>query len=125
MEAAEEIVALIADESYASEEMAEKAAHKNTGLITTGLCGRKPREIPTQFSLSDDDYTVAKCLKDTRQKSASISCRLIPFRFLLIDYCENCPHQKECKAKIKAHTAVLIFSFGVTGPCSRSHQTKG
>ena len=47
-ETAEETEAWIADGAYASEELAELAADKNIGLLTTGLRGRKPREILTQ-----------------------------------------------------------------------------
>lgn len=50
-EVTEETTVLIADGAYSSEELAEKAAE-----ITTGLCGRKPRGILTQFKLSKDCF---------------------------------------------------------------------
>lgn len=70
-EAAEETVALIVDRSYASEELAEKATDKTIGLITTGLRVRKPREILTQFKLSENDHTITECPEGHTPRSNS------------------------------------------------------
>ncbi len=93
--ASEETVALIADGSYASEELAEKAADKNIGLITTGLRGRKPRGILTQFKLSEDGHTVAECPEGHTPRSSSY-IRQTDSIWVSFDRCccENCQHQK-------------------------------
>lgn len=51
----DDVTALIADGAYASEDLAAQAADKNIGLITTGLRGRKPGEILTQFAFPKTD----------------------------------------------------------------------
>ena len=65
------MTAIIADGAYASEDLAVQAADKNIGLITTGLRGRKPREILTQFVLSEDSRTVTQCPEGHVPKSSS------------------------------------------------------
>ena len=112
-ETAEETEAWIADGAYASEELAELAADKNIGLLTTGLRGRKPREILTQFKLSEDGHAVTECPEGHTPRSSSYIRQTNSIRVSFQRCCcENCPHQKECNAKIKARTAVLIFSLG-------------
>ena len=65
------MTAIIADGAYASEDLAAQAAGKNIGLITTGLRGRKPRQILTQFVLSEDGHTIMKCPAGHVPKSSS------------------------------------------------------
>lgn len=52
-EVSEETSALITDGAYASEETSRLAADKNMDLLTTGLLGRKPKEILGQFELDE------------------------------------------------------------------------
>ena len=112
-ETAEETEAWIADGAYASEELAELAADKNIGLLTTGLRGRKPREILTQFKLSEDGHAVTECPEGHTPRSSSYIRQTNSIRVSFQRCCcENCPHRKECNAKIKSRTAVLIFSLG-------------
>ncbi len=59
-EVSEEIVVLIADTAYASE-LAGLAADQNIGILTTGLRGRKTREILTQFVYSEDGLSILRC----------------------------------------------------------------
>lgn len=109
----EETTTLIADGAYASEELAKQAAEKNIGLITTGLRGRKPREILTQFKLSEDGHTVTECPEGHTPKSSSYIRQSNSIRVSFLRCCcENCPHRKECNVKIKTRTAVLILSLG-------------
>ena len=101
-ETTDEVTAIIADGSYASEDLAAQAADKNIGLITTGLRGRKPREILTQFVLSEDGHSVTKCPEGHTPKSSSYIRQSDSIRVSFPRCCcENCPHQKECNAKIK------------------------
>ena len=70
-ETAEETEAWIADGAYASEELAELAADKNIGLLTTGLRGRSS-SFPRTVMLSQN------VLKDTRPEAVPTSGRPIP-----------------------------------------------
>ena len=107
------MTALIADGAYASEELAAQAAEKNIGLLTTGLRGRKPREILTRFKLSEDGRTVTECPEGHVPKSSSYIRLTNSIRAAFPRCCcENCPHSKECNVQIKTRTAVLIISFG-------------
>jgi len=109
----EETTALIADGAYASDELARKAAEKNIGLITTGLRGRKPREILTKFKLSEDGQAVMECPEGHIPKSSSYIRQTDSIRVSFPRCCcESCPHKEACNAKIKARTAVLILSLG-------------
>ena len=112
-EASEEMMVLIADGAYASNELAEKAADKNIGLITTGLRGRNPREILTRFLLSEDGHRITECPEGHKPKSSSYIRQTDSIRASFPRCCcENCPHQQECNVKLKPRTAVLIFSLG-------------
>lgn len=109
----EKTVAMIADTAYASKELDEKAAEKNIGILTTGLRGRKPREILTQFELSEDGSSVIKCPEGHAPKNSSYIHQSDSIRISFPRCCcENCPHQKECNAKIKPRTAVVMLSLG-------------
>ncbi len=124
-ETAEETEAWIADGAYASEELAELAADKNIGLLTTGLRGRKPREILTQFKLSDDDRFVTECPEGYTPRSSSYIRQSNSIRVSFQRCCcENCPHQKECNAKIRSRTAVIIFSLGALDPTEEAIRRK-
>ena len=112
-EATDDVTAIIADGAYASEELAAQAADKNIGLITTGLRGRKPREILTQFVLSEDGRTVTRCPEGHVPKSSSYIWQSDSIRISFPRCCcEKCSHQRECNAKIKKRTALVILSLG-------------
>ena len=112
-EAADDVTAIIADGAYASEDLAVQAADKNIGLITTGLRGRKPREILTQFVLSEDSRTVTRCPEGHVPKSSSYIRQSDSIRVSFPRCCcEKCPHRKECNAKIKERTSLVILSLG-------------
>ena len=112
-ETSEERATLITDGAYASEELAEMAAEKNIELITTGLRGRKPREILTQFRLSEDGHSVTECPEGHTPKSSSYIRQTDSVRVSFPRCCcESCPHREACNAKIKVRTAVLILSLG-------------
>jgi hypothetical protein len=112
-EATDDVTAIIADGAYAREDLAVQAADKNIGLITTGLRGRKPREILTQFVLSEDGRTVTQCPEGHVPKSSSYIRQSDSIRISFPRCCcEKCSHQKECNAKIKKRTALVILSLG-------------
>ena len=112
-EISEETTGIITDGAYASEELSRIAAKKNIGLITTGLRGRKPREILTKFVLSEDGHSVLNCPEGYTPKSNSYIRKSDSIRISFPRCCcENCPHRKECNAKIKKRTAVIFLSLG-------------
>ena len=109
---AEETVALIADGAYASEELSQRAAEKNIGLLTTGLRGRKPREILTQFEFSEDGHSVTKCPAGHEPKSSSYIWQTNSIRVSFLRcHCESCPHRTECNVKLKTRTALILLSL--------------
>ena len=67
----EETTALIADGAYASEETSRLAADKNIGLLTTGLLGRKPKEILGQFVIDETGQKITSCPAGNSPKSGS------------------------------------------------------
>ena len=108
------VTLMTADGAYASEELERLAEEKNILIVTTGLRGRGPREILTQFKLSDDRHTVLECPEGYVPKASSYIHQSNSIRVSFPRCCcENCPHQQECNAKIKARTAVLFVSLGV------------
>ena len=107
------VASAAADGAYASEEMEKQAEEKNILLVTTGLRGRGPREILTQFKLSDDRHTVIECPEGHKPKTSSYIRQSNSIRVSFPRCCcENCPHQKECNAKINARTSVVFLSLG-------------
>lgn len=109
----EETVALIADGAYAGEEITRHAADKNIGLLTTGLRGRKPREILTKFKFSEDGKSVTKCPEGHTPKSSYYIWQTNSIRVSFPRCCcESCPHRTECNASIKARTSLIILSLG-------------
>lgn len=124
--AADDVTAIIADGAYASEDLAAQAAEKNIGLITTGLRGRKPREILTQFVLSEDGHTVMKCPEGHTPKNSSYIRQSDSIRVSFPRCCcENCPHQQECNAKIKTRTALVFLSLGALAHTEEAIRRKG
>ena len=112
-EVQEESTALITDTAYAGDKISELAADKNFGLITTGLRGRKPREILNEFVLSEDGLSVVSCPEGHATKSSSYITQSDSIRASFPRCCcENCPRRSECNAKIKTKTAVVLISLG-------------
>ena len=109
-EISEEGVALITDGAYASEEAARLAAGKNIGLFTTGLLGRKPKEILGKFVVDETGNRITSCPAGNHPKSGSYikqtdSIRVSFYR----NQCEGCPYQSECRPNIKTKTATLTI----------------
>ena len=109
----EETVALITDGAYGGDGICAMASGKNISLITTGLRGRKPREILTQFQLTEDGHGVIACPNGHTPKTSSYVKQTNSVRASFSRCCcENCPHRKECNAKIKKRTALVLISLG-------------
>lgn len=106
----EETTALITDGSYASEEASKLAADKNIGLLTTGLLGRKPKEILGQFKVDETGHSVTMCPAGNSPKSGSYIKQTDSIRVSFHKHqCEGCPYQSECKPNIKSRTASLLI----------------
>lgn len=109
-EISEETVALITDGAYASEEASRLAADKNIGLLTTGLLGRKPKEILGKFKVDETDYKVTSCPAGNSPKSGSYIKQTDSIRVSFHKHqCEGCPYQSECNPDIKSRTASLLI----------------
>lgn len=112
-ERSDNVTLLTADGAYASKELEQQAEEKNILLVTTGLRGRGPREILTQFRLSDDRRTVLECPEGHAPKTSWYIRQTNAIRVSFPrGCCESCPHQKECNAKLKPQTAVVFLSLG-------------
>ena len=106
----EETTALIADGAYASEETSGLAAGKNIGLLTTGLLGRKPKEILGRFTIDETGHKVTSCPAGNSPKSGSYINRTDSIRVSFHKHqCEGCPYQSECSPDIKSRTASLLI----------------
>lgn len=102
---------LIADGAYSSEEIARTAAEKNISIVTTGLLGRQPRPILSEFQLDESGHLVISCPAGNAPKSCSFSPSNNSIRVSFPrECCEGCPHREACSAQIKPRSAVIIFS---------------
>jgi len=107
-EPAEDVAAIIADGAYASEEVSALAAEKNIAILTTSALGRSPREILSQFRLTDDGLHVASCPEGYEARSSSYVSQTDSIRASFPrSCCENCEHREECLASLKPRTAMV------------------
>lgn len=106
----DETIALITDGAYAGEENEALAAEKNIGLLTTGLLGRKPKEITGQFDVDEDTKTVLSCPNGNVPKSSSYIWQTDSIRVSFYrSQCEGCPYQSECNPELKTRTATMLI----------------
>ena len=107
----EETVAVIADGAYSGEDIQEQASLKNIGVLTTGLTGRKPKGILSEFTLSGDGKSVISCPAGHIPKSSSYISQtgLIRVSFLR-EKCAQCPQREECNPVLKKRTALMYIS---------------
>lgn len=109
-EVSEETAALIADGAYAGEKASRLAADKNITLLTTGLLGRKPKEILGQFELDESGYKIISCPAGNAPKSGSYIKQTNSIRISFHKHqCEGCPYQIQCNPNIKERTASLLI----------------
>lgn len=108
----EEIVTVITDGAYGSEENRVLASEKNIQLLTTGLIGRKPRKILSEFQLSDDGKAITVCPEGNTPKSNFYIRQTDSIRISFhCEQCINCPRKSECNPDIRKRTAVMIISL--------------
>lgn len=111
-ETSEEEISMITDGAYNSEEIRELATAKNINVLSTGLLGRKPKEILSEFQVSDDGKSIIFCPNGNHPKSCSYIKQSDSVRVSFAkDQCEGCPRQGECNPKIGQRTAVLFVSL--------------
>ena len=109
-EVSEETSALITDGAYASEETSKLAADKNIYLLTTGLLGRKPKEILGQFDLDETGHKITSCPAGNVPKSGSYIKQTDSIRVSFYKHqWEGCPYQSKCNPNIKERTASLFI----------------
>lgn len=111
-EVSEETVTFIADGAYSSQEIQDIATEKNIRILTTGLLGRKPKEILAEFQVADDGRTVLLCPAGHQPKSCCYIGQTDSVRVSFhCSQCDGCPRQGECDPDIRKRTAVMIFSL--------------
>ena len=111
-EVREETSGLIADGAYAGEEASKLASDKNIKLLTTGLLGRKPKEILARFELDESGYQVIGCPAGNVPKSGSYIKQTDSIRVSFHKHqCEGCPYQNQCKPTIKERTASVLVAL--------------
>ena len=109
-EVSEERVTLITDGAYAGEEITKLAADKNIRLLTTGLLGRKPKEILGKFVVDETGNRIISCPAGNNPKSSSYIKQTDSIRVSFYkSQCEGCPYQSECNPNIKPTTTNLII----------------
>lgn len=105
---AEEPVTLIADGAYAGEENTKLASNKNITLMTTGLKGRKPREVFGQFDVDETGKVITSCPAGNKPKSSSYIRQTDAVRVSFYrSQCEGCPYQSQCNPELKERTATF------------------
>lgn len=112
MEVQSERVTLVADGGYSGTDHSLAADEKNIELVTTGLAGRKAKDVHADFEFNEKGDRVLRCASGEQPKSCSYvkqsgQCRVSFPR----STCENCPHKDECQPKIFKHTAVITISI--------------
>lgn len=111
-EASEETVIVITDGAYASEEANHLAEEKNIALKTTGLLGRKPKEILGKFEVDETGSMITSCPAGNVPKSSSYIKQTDSVRVSFHRHqCEGCPHLSECNPQLKARTAMKVISL--------------
>lgn len=101
---------LVTDGAYASEEASRLAAAKNMKLLTTGLLGRKPKEILGQFELDESGHQISRCPAGNAPKSGSYIKQTDSIRISFHKHqCKGCPYQRQCNPNIKERTASLLI----------------
>lgn len=100
---------LITDGAYAGEENTKLASGKNIRLMTTGLLGRKPREILGEFQVNGAGTQITGCPAGNKPKSSSYIKQTDSIRASFYRHqCEGCPYQNQCNPAIKERTAVVM-----------------
>lgn len=108
----EEMITIVADGAYSGKEVQSLASEKKIKVLTTGLLGRKPRAILSQFQLNEDETTILICPQGNAPKSCSYIRQSESLRVSFYsEQCQGCPNQSACNPSIKNRTAVLILSL--------------
>jgi hypothetical protein len=106
-----EAVALITDGAYDSHTIKMAAAKKGIAVLSTGLIGKHPKPILSQFEITDEG-TVSKCPEGNTPKSSSYIKQSNSTRVsFLREQCENCPHRSECNPELKERVATMTISL--------------
>ena len=108
MEKQEKPVTVVTDGAFAGEENTQLAAEKNVTLITTDLPGKDVSPIIGSFVLNEEETRVLQCPMGHAPVSSSYirqtgTCTASFNR----ECCANCPHRKDCNAKIFKRVAKI------------------
>ncbi|ESL04211.1 hypothetical protein GCWU000282_00559 [Catonella morbi ATCC 51271] len=109
-EALKDTEILTADSAYASEEASGLAAEKNITLLTTGLLGRKPKEIFGKFTLDKTGSAISSCPAGNSPKRSSYIKQSYSIRFSFNrNQCEVCSYREQCNPKLNLRTSVMLI----------------
>ena len=103
---------LVADGGYSGTDHMKAADKKNIELVTTGLTGRKTKDIYADFEFNERGDRVLRCANGEKPKSCNYvrqteQCNVSFPR----STCENCPYRDKCQPKIFKRTARVTVSI--------------
>jgi len=109
-EALKDTEILTADGAYTSEEASGLAGEQNITLLTTGLLGRKPKEILGKFTLDKAGSAISSCPAGNSPKSSSYIKQSYSIRFSFNrNQCEVCSYREQCNPKLNLRTSVMLI----------------
>lgn len=112
MEVQPERATLVTDGGYSGEGHSLAADEKNIELVTTGLLGRKAKDIHADFEFNEEGTHVLRCAFGVEPKSCGYTKQSGQCRASFPKAtCENCPFKNECQPKIFKRTAAVTISI--------------
>ena len=109
----DEPIVLVGDGSFASRENSRLAQENDIKLVTTAMTGPKPPEVIADFEIDKEIRQVLSCPAGNSPIRQSLSPATGNYRIVMEkNLCQNCPHRRECKAKMQAKSAVVNVTEG-------------
>lgn len=102
---------LVTDGAYGGQANVNLAREKGVELVTTGLSGKDPDVIMSEFELTGDGTRVLRCPmgyapEKSTYKERDGMCRA---KFLRC-HCEKCPYRERCRAREQKNSFVVYVS---------------
>jgi len=102
---------MVADGAYGGQENIKLAKGKGVELVTTGLSGKDPDVIMSEFEMTEDGTRVLRCPmgyapEKSTYKERDCMCRA---KFLRC-HCEKCPYRERCRAREQKNSFVVYVS---------------
>lgn len=104
-------VLMVADGAYSGEDNKDLAAEKDVKLVTTDLSGKDVPAVIGDFKLNEEGTRIIQCpAGNTPKTSGYIKQTGVCTASFDRDVCANCPHCKECRAKIFKRVAKVTVT---------------